>query len=249
LAQVQLHHYSMASLLPTRRPRHLTAVEVKDYLERHDLQRTVDEMIAQVFALQPEEPVPYMIAYLRKHGGAPDEAPREEAAWQQKCQDLARAAAEREAALAARVALLERELRAAVENNLCAGSSVDQDQENAILRLTAENQQLSTENQRLLAYSARNAAVDLDSAEPYMFGHFADERPELDGEVRAEQQSEKPSEAPADPVDAGASTASTWRPRASASTAPTVYSAYSTQNPAVDLDSAEPYMLGHFASP
>ena len=100
--------------------------------------------------------IPKFPRYLRKHGGAPDEAPppkpEEASAWRQKYQDLAatydhstaslnafaRAAAEREAALTARVALLERELRAAVENNLCAGSSVDQDQENAILRLGGE---------------------------------------------------------------------------------------------------------------
>merc|ERR1719197_1186302 len=118
-------------------------------------------MIAQVFALQPEEPVPYMIAYLRKHGGAPDEAPapkpEEASAWRQKYQDLAatydhstaslnafaRAAAEREAALAARVAQLEGELHAAVESSLAVAGGASVDQENAILRLTAENQQLA----------------------------------------------------------------------------------------------------------
>jgi hypothetical protein len=78
-------------------------VEVKDYLEKHDLHRKVEEMMAQVFELQPEEPVPYMIAYLRKHGPS-EEVQREESTWQQKYQELARAAAEREAALAARTA-------------------------------------------------------------------------------------------------------------------------------------------------
>merc|ERR1719197_1011180 len=106
-------------------------------------------MIAQVFALQPEEPVPYMIAYLRKHGGAPDDAPapkpEEASAWRQKYQDLAATYDHSTASL------------------------------NAFARAAAEREAaLAAQNQRLqLAYSARNAAVDLDSAEPYMFGHFA----------------------------------------------------------------------------
>merc|ERR1719387_706913 len=73
-----------------------------------------------------------MIAYLRKHGGASAEIMHEESMWQKKYQELARVAAEREAALAARAADLERELRALAE----AG-------------FRQENSTLMTENSRL----------------------------------------------------------------------------------------------------
>jgi vacuolar-type H+-ATPase subunit I/STV1 len=190
-------------MIPTRRSRrHLTAVEVKDYLEKHDLQRKVEEMIAQVFELQPEEPIPYMVAYLRKHAAAPDYS-AEDSIWQKKYQELARVAAEREAALAARTADLERELRSLAEislrgeNSTLAIENSRLEQENAMLKLAAENQRLAAENERLMAYSTHGMSVDLDAAEPYMFGQLVDSQPAYDAEVSAE----KPSEAPEDAED------------------------------------------------
>jgi hypothetical protein len=188
----------MAGLLPTRRRRHLTAVEVKDYLEKHDLQKKVEEMIAQVFETQPEDPTAFMIAYLRKHGGSSAEIMHEESTWQKKYHELARVAAEREAALNARVADLERELRSLAEagfrqeNSTLVAENSRLEQENAILKLTAENQMLQAENERLMAYSTHAVSVDLDVAEPYMFGlgQLAEAPAQYDGEVSAEKPSE-----------------------------------------------------------
>jgi hypothetical protein len=81
-----------------------------------------------------------------------------------------------------------------------------------ILKLTAENQQLFADNQRLMAYSTQGSAVDLEAAEPYLFGRFPDAPEGLDGEVYAV----KPSEAPLDLVDAdklsASTTAASWAP-------------------------------------
>jgi hypothetical protein len=186
----------MAGLLPSRRRRHLTAVEVKDYLEKHDLQKKVEEMIAQVFELQPDEPVPFMMTYLRKHGGASADLLQEESMWKKKYEELARVAAEREAALAARTADLERELRSLAEigyreeNSTLAAENGRLEQENAMLKLEAENQRLLMENERLMAYSTNGVSVDLDVAEPYMFGQLAEAPADYDGEVAAEKPSE-----------------------------------------------------------
>jgi hypothetical protein len=177
-------------------------VEVKDYLEKHDLQRKVEEMIAQVFELQPEDPLPFMIAYLRKHGGIPPELLHEDSVWQKKYQELARVAAEREAALAARTADLERELRSLheigfrEENSSLAAENNRLALENSILKLSAENQRLVAENERLMAYSTNGMSVDLDVAEPYMFGQLTD--PVSAMEEQEEVSPEKPSES-ADP--------------------------------------------------
>lgn len=120
----------------------------------------------------------------------------EEAIWQKKYQELARVAAEREAALAARTADLERELRTAQEvgyresNSSLMAENSRLEQENAILKLTAENQRLEEENAKLKAFSTTGGSVDLEAAEPYMFGQIANEQAEYTGEVSAEKPSE-----------------------------------------------------------
>merc|ERR1719387_1364546 len=137
-----------------------------------------------------------MITYLRKHGGASGDLMHEDAISQKKYQELARVAAEREAALAARVADLERELRTAAEigykesNSSLMAENSRLEQENAILKLTAENRRLEEENAKLKAYSTTGGSVDLEAAEPYMFGQMANDEAECKGEVSAAKPSE-----------------------------------------------------------
>merc|ERR1719324_748717 len=84
-----------------------------------------------------------MITYLRKHGGASADLLHEEAVWKKKYEELARVAAEREAALHARTADLERELRSLAEigyreeNSTLAAENGRLEQENAMLKLEA----------------------------------------------------------------------------------------------------------------
>lgn len=63
-----------------------------------------------------------------------------------------------------------------------------------MLKLTAENQRLMAENDRLQAYSTNAYSVDLDVAEPYMFGQLAEPPMPLDQEVSALKPSEEPDE-------------------------------------------------------
>jgi hypothetical protein len=197
--------------------RHLTAVEVKDYLDQHDLQRNFEGMMTQVFELQPEDPFPFMIEYLRKHGGPSGEQAQEKSTWQRKYEEFAAAAAEREAALAARTAELEREVRGLVEigfqreNSKLTEENSRLKQENAMLKLVVENHRLLAENKRLRAL--RGESVDVAVAEPYVpQGHVAAAAapaPALAAETKAsseaaspggpaEVSSEKPRETPAD---------------------------------------------------